>query len=128
MNAKQVAKNLDYLQRHLRKIEPHTFEMCAYKVHADCGTHMCIAGHMSNVPQFKRRGYHLGAYDGIYWPAFRGFEGSDAVTKLLGINDRETNSLCYRWDSKNHHGAAALKKKLKHIARLHAKYQALADR
>lgn len=134
-----VARRLKVLRTYLAKIDPDLFEMATFKEGSECGTHMCVGGHMANIPEFKRRGYHLQEWgaktvetpDGFiqvptFMPHMRDRINDEAIHEALGITHGEVKKLCFEWDNEDHHGKTALRKKLAQIDGLARRYGKVA--
>lgn len=123
-----VVERLRALREHLATINPDLFDMEDFRKDAECGTHMCVAGHMASMPIFTDLGYELVEVKriGLAYPHIKATDirGHEAVMVALGIDIRDIDSLCYCWNTDlPHHGKAALDMKLAQIDGLVTKYQ-----
>lgn len=124
-----AVERLHWLRDYLATVNPHLFDMRTFFSPEECGTHMCIGGHMANVPQLKELGYSLTSVlpsDPEHWirtPRMGDLQGSRAIQRALLIEDFDVHNLCYVWNGFEPHGEAALKLKLAQIDRLITRYQ-----
>lgn len=118
---------LTALRRHLSGINPHSFHMGAFNTPLDCGTRMCIAGHMADMPEFKALGYKLVPSEYIGCPLVPSIFPlgiKESIALALGISIEDVIALCYHYDLvRGMHGADAIERKLQQIDDLIEKYR-----